>query len=109
MNGQWLGRYSGTTSFAMIVNIDERRDFYRGAAYLIEDDRKLPDSLVGFQTVNRQSPFEFRTEVILALDSVNGAGLSLDELKKRLGEDEVFSKYADVKGAVDRESLKMSG
>ena len=46
--------------------------------------------------------------MILALDPVNGAGLSLDKLKKRLGADEVFSKYADVKGAVDRESLKMS-
>ena len=54
MNGQWLGRYFGTTSGAMIVNIDERRNFYRGAAYLIEDDRKLPDSLVGFQTVNKE-------------------------------------------------------
>ncbi|HZR67160.1 MAG TPA: FRG domain-containing protein [Terriglobales bacterium] len=108
MNGQWLGRYSGTTSGAMIVNIDERHDFYRGAAYLIEDDRKLPDSLTGFQTVNKESPFEFRTEVILPLDPINGAGLSLEELKKRYGEDEVWSKYADVKGTVDRDSLNMS-
>jgi hypothetical protein len=108
MNGQWLGTYAGTTSGGVILNIDERPDFYRGAAYLIEDDRKLPDSLAAFQTVNKESPFEFRTEVILPLDPVNGAGLSLEELKKRFGENEVWSKYADVKATVDRDSLKMS-
>src|SRR5690242_19522438 len=108
MNGQWLGRYSGTTSGSMIVNIDERPDSYRGTAYLIEDDRNLPDSLAAFQTANKISPFEFRTEVILLLDPINGAGLSLEELKKRYGENEVWSKYADVKASVDRDSLKMS-
>jgi len=46
--------------------------------------------------------------VILALDPKTGAGLSLEDLKQRLGKDQVFSQYADVSGTVDRESLTLA-
>ena len=108
MNGQWLGSFSGSTTGSVIVNIDERQEHYEGTAVLIEDDQTLPHSLVSFRTTNKESKFQFRTGPILALDPRTGNGLSLDEVKQRLGKDEVFSKYADVAGAVDRESLTLS-
>lgn len=108
MNGQWLGTFSGSTTGSIIVNIDERQDHYEGTANLVEDDRKLPDSLVPFRTANKDANFKFRTGVILALDPQTGAGLSLQDLKQRFGEGEAFSQYADVSGDVSNESLTLS-
>src|SRR5665811_999338 len=104
MNGQWLGTFSGSTAGSIIVNIDERPEYYEGAANLIEDDRVLPDSVVSFRTTNKEPNFHFRSGPILALDPKTGAGLSLEEMKQRLGADEAFSKYADVTGSVDHET-----
>jgi len=108
MNGQWLGNFSGSTTGSVVVNIDERQEHYEGTAVLIEDDQTLPHSVVSFRTANKEPKFQFRTEPILALDPRTGNGLSLDELKQRLGKDEVFSKYTDVAGTVDRESLTLT-
>jgi hypothetical protein len=108
MNGQWLGNYSGTSAGSIILNIDERQEHYEGSAHLIEDDRTLPDSFVSFRTPNKDPRFQFRTDVILALDPKTGSGLSLEELKERFGKDNIFSKYADVTGTVERESLTLS-
>lgn len=108
MNGQWLGRFAGSTSGSIVVNIDERPEYFEGTANLIEDDENLPDSVVSFRTVNKEPNFQFRTGVILAIDKKTGAGLSLEELRPRLGADQAFSKYADVRGTVDQDSLTLS-
>jgi FRG domain len=108
LNGQWTGTFSGSTTGSIIVNIEERREHYQGTAVLIEDDPALPHSVVSFQTSDKQSEFQFRAGPIVALDPVTGSGLTLEELKKRLGPNEVFSKYADVGGIVDGASLTLS-
>jgi hypothetical protein len=108
MRGQWHGRFSGSTSGSIIVNVDERQDYYEGTANLIEDDRSGPDSFVSFRTANKDASLKFRTGVILPLDPQTGAGLSLEDLKQRFGEGETFSKYADVTGSVDSGFLTMS-
>jgi hypothetical protein len=108
MNGQWIGTFSGSTTGSVIVNTDERQEHYEGIAVLIEDDQTLPHSVVSFQTKNKEPNFQFRTGPILALDPGTGNALSLDELKQRLGKHEVFSKYANVTGAVSRESLTLT-
>jgi hypothetical protein len=108
MNGQWIGSYSGSSTGSIIVNIDERHEYYEGTANLIEDDHALPGSFVSFRTASKEPKFQFRTDVILALDPRSGAGLSLEDLKQRLGKDKVFSKYADVSGTVNHESLTLS-
>ncbi len=108
MNGQWLGRFAGATSGSIVVNIDERPEYYEGTANLIEDDETLPDSFVSFRTANKEPSFQFRTGVILAIDKNTGAGLSLEQLQQRLGANQAFSKYADVRGTVDQDSLTLS-
>jgi len=108
LNGQWLGTYTGSSTGSILVNIDERLEQYQGTAVLIEDDKALPHSLVSFQTANKEARFEFRASPILALDQMTGKGLTLEELSQRLGKDKVFSKYADVSGTVDLESLSLS-
>lgn len=108
LNGQWIGEYSGSEMGSIVVNIDERREYYQGTAVLLRNDPILPNSVVSFQTSEKTSKFQFRTGVILALDPQTGSGLPLEELQRRLGPNGVFSKYADVTGTVDASSLTLS-
>src|SRR5437868_5925885 len=108
LNGQWLGTFSGSTTGSIIVNIDERQEHYEGTATLSEDNQTHLHSLASFRTTNKDPKFQFRTGPILALDSTTGNGLTWDELKQRLGNDQAFSQYADVAGVVQRESLTLS-
>jgi hypothetical protein len=49
MNGQWIGKYSGTTSGDIHVNIDEDESNYRGVAYQFPNDSTLPRAVAYFQ------------------------------------------------------------
>ena len=46
MNGQWIGTYSGTTTGAITLNIDERRDHY--VQYVRRLGRSRPHNVSAF-------------------------------------------------------------
>jgi len=48
LNGQWIGKYTGTTSGAIHVNIDEDVENYHGVAYQFSDDPLLPPAVAYF-------------------------------------------------------------
>ncbi len=52
MEGQWIGRYSGTNSGLIYLDVDDNTNALAGSATLI-DDAAYPGSLVEFQTQNR--------------------------------------------------------
>jgi hypothetical protein len=45
MQGQWLGRYSGTNMGEAIVELDDVGDHYEGKAYVIDDQPQMPSTL----------------------------------------------------------------
>jgi hypothetical protein len=110
LNGQWMGSYSGDIGGKIIVNIDERENIYQGVAYLVPGDYKtLPASVAFFRTVDKNaSKFQFRTDAILAVDPATLAAVQWDTVKQRFPDTIAFSKYADVKGTLGEETLKLS-
>ncbi len=42
MRGQWLGRYNGNTSGAVVVELDDLGDHYDGVAFVYPDDIRYP-------------------------------------------------------------------
>jgi hypothetical protein len=108
MNGQWIGEYKGTTSGTVIVNIDDRQSHYQGVAYLLESDKTLPSAAAFFRTHDKNREFEFRTDVILAIDPNSGNPVLWEGLKNRYRESLTFSRYADVKGCEREDSLSLS-
>lgn len=69
MRGQWIGKFSGSTSGSIIINIDEFASFYQGIAYLLQDNQDIPNSAVYFRTENKDSNFRFLTSQISAINS----------------------------------------
>jgi hypothetical protein len=47
MQGQWLGRYTGTNSGEAILELDEVGDHYEGKAYIFEDEPLMPSTIAG--------------------------------------------------------------
>jgi hypothetical protein len=108
LNGQWIGKYTGTTEGDIHVNIDEDESNYRGVAYLFNTDRNLPISVAYFSTANKESDFSFRTEMIRAIDLATAQAVPWENVKAKYPEGTVFSSHADVKGSFDAKSLTMS-
>ena len=110
INGQWVGDYTGNTGGRIIVNIDERETAYQGVAYLIPTDSKTYPGTVGFFKIADKdtSRFQFRTDLILAIDPKSLLAAPWETVKQHFPEIAGFSKYADVTGSADQQSLRLS-
>jgi hypothetical protein len=72
MNGQWIGKYSGSNDGLIVANIDDRQSHFEGIAYLNESNGSLPGTAAYFRTQNRDPQFNFRTGLILPINPRNG-------------------------------------
>jgi hypothetical protein len=108
MNGQWIGKYSGTTSGDIHVNIDEDESNYRGVAYQFPNDSTLPRAVAYFSTANKERDFSFRTEMIHAIDLGTFDAVPWESVKAKYPEGIGFSQYADIRGSFDKNSMTMS-
>lgn len=57
MNGQWMGRYSGSTSGLLVIDLDDVGSHYEGRACAYEDNTALPSTLVPIATQNKENSF----------------------------------------------------
>lgn len=105
MNGQWLDVFDWGT---LIVNVDERESFYQGVAYLLERDAKIPSTASFFRTQDKGHEFRFRTDAILPVDPLSGSIGNWEDVKQKYTEDVTLSKYADVSGQWDDQSLRLN-
>ena len=67
MNGQWLGKYTGTSSGSVMLNIDDLGTSFQGIAYVIDDDSSVPETAVGFRTVNKAKAFDLKLNTLRAV------------------------------------------
>lgn len=108
LNGQWIGKFTGATGGSIHVNIDEDEANYRGVAYLFNDEQSLPPAVAYFSTPDKSDAFAFRTEMIHAIDRSSGAAVPWEQVREKYPKEVTFSKFAEVKGAVDGGSLTLS-
>jgi len=107
INGQWVGRYTGSSSGNIIVNIDKSESNYQGLADLTTEDKSMPGSVVSFMIPNKDAEFSVRTDWILAIDQASGEALTLENIAKKYSH-VAFPKYADVKGSLKDGVLSLS-
>lgn len=69
MKGQWIGKFNGTTTGRIIINIDELASCFQGIAYLLQNEPTIPSSAVIFRTQDKSNAFEFSTSDIRPLNS----------------------------------------
>ena len=76
LSGQWVGRYSGSNSGTLVIEIDDAGDHYEGVACVWDDNAQLPSSLVRFQTSSKANSHRLDD---LPNVPMNAAGYSLPE------------------------------
>lgn len=54
MKGQWLGRFEGTNTGEIMINIDEVEDYFAGVAYLLPTNTNIPGTVAYFKTKNQE-------------------------------------------------------
>src|SRR2546421_8981445 len=69
MQGQWIGRYAGTSEGLVVANIEDRATFYEGVAYLNEDDPTRPGIAASFRTRSEEhtSELQSRSDLVCRL------------------------------------------
>jgi hypothetical protein len=108
MNGQWMGKFTGSNGDGnIVVNIDERETCYQGVAYTHPDNRALPSSAASFKTKNKEPKAQLRTDALLPLDPVTANVTTWDAIKDKYP-NLVFSQYADVTISSENAALTLS-
>lgn len=95
MKGQWIGKYSGSNTGQIIVELDEQPDCYLGWAYLFDLREGWPHSSAFIRTPNKNKEQEF--EVGVGPINVNVAGLTNWDSIKSQHPDFTFPSSAKLK------------
>ena len=59
MNGTWQGKYTGTNSGQIVVELDDMGDHFRGFAYAYDDYAGLPSTFAVVKTPDKKSRSNF--------------------------------------------------
>jgi len=107
MHGQWIGKYEGTNNGSIIVNIDNRGDYYEGVAYLFDSITNLPNLVADFRTANKDRTFKIRTRTIMPINPRNRIIDTWENCKSLYSANIIIPNHADVEGEWDEESLSL--
>ena len=73
MNGQWLGKYTVKPVLeSVMLNIDDVGTCFQGIAYVIDDDKSVPQTAVGIRTVDKARTFALKSTTLWAIHPKNG-------------------------------------
>jgi hypothetical protein len=95
MNGQWIGRYSGTNSGQLVIDLDDMDTHYEGRAFAYDDNPSLPGMCAFIKTPDKSSTFQLSLD-LLPVDPRTGDPSSWDQLKTLFPQDVVSPRRAEV-------------
>ena len=106
MNGQWIGKYSGSDSGSIIINLDDMGDHYHGVAFLTSANDKNPAVAAILKTDDKAKVFKLKTLLIFPIDRRNGLITTWDQVQQ-FYPNIVFSKEAEVSGEWTEKKLTL--
>jgi hypothetical protein len=105
-SGQWVGKFVGSSSGSIVVNVDDRGERYDVEAYLSPLDGP---SLVAFLSIpNKEHKFHVRTDFIEWHDASTGLFVNQETIAAKFPAGSLFSKYADVDGTFEKDNLTLA-
>lgn len=107
MRGQWFGRFEGTSTGVIIINIDELNSCFQGIAYLLQDNHQIPNSAVRFRTSDKNSTFEIITKNLSPLNLWPGLPDIWDNVKQNYPNG-VMPDIATINGTCTGAQLQLS-
>jgi hypothetical protein len=108
MNGQWIGKHTGSYDGTIIVNIDERPSHYQGIAYQQPADQGLPVVATSFRTTDKATPFQCRTDIIAPYNPSTSLIDTWENVRRYYGSNVVLAQFADITGSWNSDALSLS-
>jgi hypothetical protein len=106
MKGQWIGKFTGPNTGVVIINVDDRDDYYEGVAYIFVDGSK-PIRYAKFRTKDKNRALKLNKLRVDTIERDTGLIESWEAVKTKYGEDIVFPSHVDVEGDYNQERLKI--
>ena len=100
LHGQWLGRYSGTNSGTIVIDLDDFGTHYEGRACAFEDDSSAPSTFAVIKTADKARSHNLRLQ-LYPIDPRTNEPTTWNQLAP-LFPSATFPQFADV-------TLKLSG
>src|ERR1700733_10540029 len=107
MNGQWVGRYTGTNSGLLVIDLDDIGTHYEGIACAYDDDTSLPSTCVFIKTTDKSNPFNGRVDLLL-IDPRSGEPTTWDKISSLFESDTIVPEYADVRLDLSGDTLNVT-
>jgi len=106
MNGQWLGRYSGSNSGTLFINLDDMGTHYAGNVFAYDDNAAMPHTYAYIRTPDKRSS----CHLCLDLSPVHpntGDPSTWDHLASLFAPNIAFPKRAEVDLESDEAAVKI--
>lgn len=105
MNGQWLGRYGGSNSGRLVVDLDDLATHYEGRAFAYDDNYPtFPATFSFIKTPSKASAFEFCLDLLPVNPRTGDPAPSWDQIAALFPPGIAFPKKATVKLSLEEDS-----
>jgi hypothetical protein len=63
MNGHWYGRYSGTNNGQIVIELDDRGEFFEGSAYAYDGNPSFPSTFAHIKTIDKSKQASVKVQL----------------------------------------------
>jgi hypothetical protein len=107
MNGQWTGRYTGSNTGLLVVDLDHMETHYEGRAFAYDDNPTLPGTFAFIKTPDKASCYQQNLE-LFPINPHTGDPGNWDQIAQYFPEGTIFPRRADLELSRTNNSLKVS-
>lgn len=95
MNGQWLGRYTGTNLGMLVIDLDDVGSHYEGLVCAYDDNESLPSAAAFIKTPDKSNAVQVRLP-LSPIHPHTGFPSTWEQIGKMFPEGTNFPRYADI-------------
>jgi hypothetical protein len=107
MKGQWLGRYTGTNSGTLLINLDDMNSHYAGNVFAYDDNSSNPSAASYIRTPDKQMPCHLCLD-LSPLHPHTSDPSSWPQISALFAPNVVFPRRAEADFDLDEGTLKVS-
>jgi hypothetical protein len=107
MNGQWIGRYSGTNSGLLVIDCDDMETHYAGTAFAYDDDPALPTTFALVNTPDKTGAWSLNVE-LSPLDRQTMEPSTWDTVAPQFAPGTTFPRRAEMSLTCDNDKVSVS-
>jgi steroid delta-isomerase-like uncharacterized protein len=103
LDGQWIGRYNGTNSGLLVMDLDDMETHYQGRALAFDDNSSLPGTFAFVRTPDKSATCNLSLD-LLPIHPSTGDPSTWDQVAK-LFPNVVFPRRAEASVSLDTDAL----